>query len=82
MLILARFFPPSLPILLWPIIYPLTAGFGVASWLAGFTLVVLLATLSLLALYMVTPELNLSRASQESIFRWGFQEAGLMGGQT
>jgi hypothetical protein len=81
-LMLARFFPPSLPILLWPIIYPLEAGFGVASWLTGFTLVVLLATLSLLALYLVTPELNLSRASQESIFRRGFQQAGLMGGQT
>jgi hypothetical protein len=73
LLVLAGFYKPSLPILLWPMVYPLEAGFGAASWLAGFAMVVLLAAMSLLALYLVTTELNLSRASQESIFRWGFQ---------
>jgi hypothetical protein len=41
-----------------------------------------MATLSLLALYLVTPKLNLSRASQESIFRHRFQQGRVMGGQT
>jgi hypothetical protein len=82
LLLSARFFQPSLQVLLWPMIYPLKAGFGEASWLAGFALAVFLATLSLLALYLVSPQLNLSRASQESIFQRGFQQAGLMGGQT
>ena len=44
----ARFFPASLPTLLWPIIYPLEAGFGAANWLTGFALAVLLASVSLL----------------------------------
>jgi hypothetical protein len=69
MLFIARFFQQSYRILLWPVIYPLEAGFRESGWLAGFSIVVLMATLSLIALYMVTPELNLSRASQESRFR-------------
>ena len=69
LLLLVRFFQPSFRFLLWPLIYPLEAGFGVTGWLAGFFVVVLLAALSLLALYIVSRELNLSRASQESIFK-------------
>jgi hypothetical protein len=82
LILLIRFFPTSLLFFLWPIIYPLGAEFGVTGWLAGFSLAVLMATLSLLALYLVTPKLNLSRASQESIFRHRFQQGRVMGGQT
>lgn len=82
LILLAILSPVSLRILLWPILYPLQAGFGAASWLAGFILVVFLAILSLLALYVVSPELNLSRASQESNFNWEFQPTRWAGGQT
>jgi hypothetical protein len=72
LLLIARFFQQSYRIMLWPVIFPLEAGFGTAGWLAGFSMVVLLAILSLLALYLVSTELNLSRASQESIFHQEF----------
>ena len=64
--LLAVFLPKSLRILLSPILYPLEAGFGLENWLLGFILVGSLVVLSLLGLYLVTPRLNLSRASQES----------------
>jgi len=73
LLLLSRYDPAFLRIFLWPLIYPLQAGFGIAHWLAGFALVFLLALLSLLLLYLVTPRLNLSRASQESQHRWEFK---------
>src|SRR4030042_5387547 len=56
-------------IVLWPMLYPLKAGFGEAHWLAGFTLSLVLAVLGLLALYHASPRLNLSRAAQESRVR-------------
>jgi hypothetical protein len=82
LLLLAKFVPASLDILLWPVQYPLEAGFGTTIWMAGFVLAVFLATLSLLVLYLVSLKLNLSRASQESNFRSEFQQAGLVGGET
>jgi hypothetical protein len=82
LLLLVKFFPASLNILLWPLLYPLEAGFGETMWMAGFVLAVFLAILSLLALYLVSFGLNLSRASQESNFRSEFQQARLDGGET
>ncbi|OGO60293.1 MAG: hypothetical protein A2032_02595 [Chloroflexi bacterium RBG_19FT_COMBO_49_13] len=76
LLLLAVFFPTYLRILLWPILFPLEAGFGTTSWIAGFIQAVSLAALSLLSLYIVSPQLNLSRASQESYLNWEFQKTG------
>jgi len=81
-LLLTILYPESLPIMLWPVLYPLEAGFGAASWISGLTLAVFLTVLSLLALYLVSPGLNLSRASQESNLHWKTQPAGLAGSQT
>ena len=73
------FFPTSLYFLLLPILFPLLAGFGEATWIGGFILVVFLAALSIVSLYLVTPQLNLSRAAQESNFSMKFQKAGRHG---
>jgi hypothetical protein len=77
--LLAIFLPTSLNILLLPILFPLMAGFGEAKWIGAFILVVLLAASSLLLLYLVTPQLNLSRAAQESNFPLKFQNPGMQG---
>lgn len=82
LILLTIFFPASLRILLWLILYLLQSGLGTTSWIAGFVLAVFLATLSLMVLFLVSPELNLSRASQESNFQWDFQQAGFNGGQS
>ena len=81
LLLLARFLQVGFRNLSWPVVYPLEAGFGVAGWLAGFALVVFLATMSLLALYLVSQELNLSRAFQESDLHWKYEQVGLPGRQ-
>ena len=68
-----------LEIFLWPVIFPLEAGFGTANWLFGFILAAFLALVGLLALYLASPRLNLSRAAQESYFRWASQQVSLLG---
>jgi hypothetical protein len=77
LLLLAIFLPTSLNIILFPILFPLMAGFGEAKWIGAFILVVLMAASSLLLLYLVTPQLNLSRAAQESNFPLKFQNQGM-----
>jgi hypothetical protein len=72
-LLLAIFYPRALNIILTPIFYFLVAGFGDADWVISFILVVILAALNILALYLVSTKLNLSRASQESSLRWDLQ---------
>jgi hypothetical protein len=69
-ILLAKFFPTTLLILLKPIFYFLEAGFGEASWVLSFVLVVILVVLNILILYLVSTRLNLSRASQESYLSW------------
>jgi hypothetical protein len=66
LLIFVIFTPSGLGIVLWPTLYPLEAGFNTEVWVIGFVLAIFLATLSLLVLYLITPELNLSRAAQET----------------
>ena len=68
-----------LEIFLWPVIFPLEAGFGTANWLFGFILAACLALVGLLLLYIASPRLNLSRAAQESNFRWASQQVSLLG---
>ena len=66
-------------ILLWPVIFPLKSGFGDAFWLGGFSVAVFLAVVSFLSLYLASPRLNLSRAAQESRFRWAYQQVSWLG---
>ncbi len=66
-----------LRIILWPVIFPLSASFGGLSWLIGFVLALILALVSLLALYYASPRLNLSRAAQESGPMRAYQQASL-----
>lgn len=66
LLLLAKFFPTGLQIILSPMFYPLEAGFGSTSLIAGLVLAIFMASVSLIALYLVSSTLNLSRAAQES----------------
>ena len=68
-----------LSMILSPVIFPLSVSFGGQSWLTGFVLAVFLALVSLLALYIASPRLNLSRAAQESSAMWAYQQASLSG---
>jgi hypothetical protein len=79
MIALAITAPKGLQAISWPVFFPLEAGFGGVSWLAGFGIAVILAGMGALALYLASAELNLSRAAQESHFRWLFQQVGLLG---
>jgi len=71
---------PILSALLWILLIPLKAGFGEVSWLGGFALAVSLTVLGILALYKTGLRLNLSRAAQESRFRWTEQQVRWLGG--
>ena len=66
-------------IILWPMLFPLRAGYGEATWLVGLILAVILAMGGLLALYWASPGVNLSRAAQESRFRWAVQQVSWLG---
>jgi hypothetical protein len=66
--------------LLWIFLYPIKAGFGEVFWLGGFSLALTLPGLGLLALYASGLRLNLSRAAQESRFRWAEQQVRWLGG--
>jgi hypothetical protein len=77
--LLGVFFPTSIHYLLIPILLPLMGGFGDAIWIGGFILVIFLAASSILSLYLVTPQINLSRAAQESNFSLKFQKTGRLG---
>ena len=81
LLLLSKYNPLLLPTILWPVIYPLEAGFGFAQWVGGFTLVFLLVLASLLLLYLAAPGVNLSRAAQESQRRWEPKHTRSVGGQ-
>jgi len=81
LLLLSKYNPLLLPTILWPVIYPLEAGFGFAQWAGGFTLVFLLVLASLLLLYLAAPGVNLSRAAQESQRRWEPKHTRSVGGQ-
>jgi heme/copper-type cytochrome/quinol oxidase subunit 4 len=82
LLLLAIFFPASLHTIFWPFLYPLEAGFGSTSWISGFILSIFLTMVSLAGLYIISPELNLSRASQESNIHWVAQQAEMKKGQS
>jgi hypothetical protein len=69
----------GIQIILWPLLFPLSVGFGEGYWLVGFTFAVLLVMTGLLVLYQASPRLNLSRAAQESRFRWAFQQISWLG---
>ena len=70
---------PGLQIVLWPVIFVLNSGFGNGSWLAGICVSTALSMVSLLLLYMVSTRLNLSRAAQESHFRWAYHQISWLG---
>jgi hypothetical protein len=76
---LAFFTRTGIQIILWPMLFPLEGGFGEVNWLIGFVLAVILATGGLLVLYWGSPWLNLSRAAQESRFRWAVQQISWLG---
>lgn len=69
----------GLEISLWPVQFLLKAGFNEASWIAGFGIAILLAFGGLLGLYLSSSRLNLSRAAQESRYRWAFQQVSWLG---
>jgi hypothetical protein len=73
---------PTLSALLWILLYPLKSGFGEVFWLGGFALAVGLTVLGLLVLYRTGLRLNLSRAAQESRFRWAEQQVRWLGGRS
>ncbi len=70
---------PFAQIILWPALFPFSAAFGITHWLPGFAVILLLAGLSLLALYASGRGLNLSRAGQESRARRGLRQGAWMG---
>jgi len=69
----------GLALLIWPVEYPLRAGFGDVSWLAGIGVALLLASGGLAVFYYSSSRLNLSRAAQESHSRWAFQQVSWLG---
>jgi hypothetical protein len=70
---------PPARILLWPVLFPIEAVFGVTRWLPGFIVALVFACLGLFALYWSGRALNLSRAAQESRSRWASRQAALLG---
>ena len=79
LIIMALISKKGIQIILSPVLFPLKAGFGAADWLAGFSLAIILSIIGLLALYWASPRLNLSRAAQESRFRWSAQQVTWLG---
>ncbi len=77
LLLLVLFSPASLHIILWPVQFTLAAGLGEANWLAGFALAIFMGIMSLMALFVVSDKLNLSRASQETSRSIRFQQRGI-----
>jgi hypothetical protein len=69
----------NLPVWLWPVDYPVRAGIGVVSWLAGFGLSLVWAALGLWALWSASQSMSLARAAQESRSREAMQAAILTG---
>jgi hypothetical protein len=65
--------------LLWPISYPLAAGFGLAPWLSGEVVGLVLAIGGLLALWVASANLNLSLAAQETALQAAQQAASRIG---
>lgn len=82
LLLLVKYNPLLLSIIIWPVVFPLEAAFGMTFWMQGLALSVLIDLLSFLALYLVTPELNLSRASQESLLPSESRNIRLMRGKS
>jgi hypothetical protein len=64
---------------LWLLTFPLQAAFGQYSWILGFSVAIILASAGSLCLYLVSRDLNLSRAAQESRYRFSLQQAGRSG---
>jgi len=65
--------------ILFPLILPLEAGLGAQKWLPGFVLALFLSLVGMMALYISSPRLNLSRAAQESHSRWAYAQASMAG---
>jgi hypothetical protein len=70
---------PLMQIFLWPVLFPLEVALRSGSWLPGFNVAVVLASLALLALYVSGRGLNLSRAAQESRSRYTSRQLALLG---
>jgi len=79
LIILALISKRGIQIILWPMLFPLTAGFGGSNWLLGFILALILALSGMFLLYRASLRLNLSRAAQESRFRWSVQQVSWLG---
>jgi hypothetical protein len=58
---------------LWPVFYPLAAAFGEINWMIGLTVAVSMAAAGVLALYLSSSTMSLSRAAQETQTVSGFQ---------
>lgn len=67
------------PVWLWPVDYPVRAGTGAVSWLAGFGLSLAWAALGMWALWSASQSMSLARAAQESRSREAMQAAILTG---
>jgi hypothetical protein len=61
------------------VIFPLLTGFSVNHSVFGFFTAAILALVGLMALYLSSPRLNLSRAAQESGSRGAFQQVSFLG---
>jgi hypothetical protein len=70
---------PIIESILWGLLYPLKAGFGEVYWIWGFLLAIAVSILGLWILYASGLKLNLSRAAQESRFRWAEQQVRWLG---
>ncbi len=64
---------------LWVLSFPLKAAFGTAPWAWGAGFALLLVLLALAALWAASPELNLSRAAQETSGQEAQRSASLYG---
>jgi hypothetical protein len=79
MIILGIYAKSILQVLLWPILFPLKAGYSEGNWVGGFALAIAFVVMGLLILYTASSRLNLSRAAQESRFRWAIRQTSWLG---
>ncbi len=80
--LLSRLVSPPFSLLAAPLLYPLQAAYGSAPWNLGFAIALAWAILGAACLWLISPDLNLSRAAQESSIRaYRFAILPLFGGR-
>jgi hypothetical protein len=73
-LLLVGKFSPQL--VLWLVVFPLQSAFAARPYAIGLIFALLLALTACVILYLTSSELNLSRAAQESRYRYALRQAG------